>query len=203
MVPGFTNPPMPQFVLPLFPSGATEITSTLSFSRVEQTVTYFHSGMPIFSHDQTDRASFRYITAQLHVTAGATQAQLSRAFGVPQITIKRAVKRYRSLGIKGFFAPRVTRGAAVLTNAVIEKAQSQLDAGQSAIAVATALGIKPDTFTKAIRAGRLHALAKKKTPTTAAMPQSHPAASKLRLAITASAAAASVAAKANAPTKTA
>ena len=174
---------MAQLVLPLFPSGATEITPTLSFSRVEQTVTYFHSGMPIFSHDQSERASFRYITAQLHVTAGATQAQLSRAFGVPQITIKRAVKLYRDLGIKGFFAPRVTRGAAVLTASVIEQAQGQLDAGQSAIAVATELGIKPDTFTKAIRAGRLHALAKKKTPKTQAMPQSPPTALKLRRAI--------------------
>jgi len=187
---------MAQLVLPLFPSGATEITSTLSFSRVEQTVTYFHSGMPIFSHDQNERASFRYIAAQLHVTAGATQAQLSRAFGVPQITIKRAVKLYRDLGIKGFFAPRVTRGAAVLTGSVLEQAQSQLDAGQSAIAVATKLGIKPDTFTKAIRAGRLHAPAKKKTPKIVAMPQSPAAVLKLRLAIPA-------AAKANAPTKTA
>ncbi|NDP41073.1 MAG: hypothetical protein GZ093_20550 [Rhodoferax sp.] len=179
---------MAQLVLPLFPSGATEITPTLSFSRVDQTVTYFHSGMPIFSHDQNERASFRYITAQLHVTAGATQAQLSRAFGVPLITIKRAVKQYRALGIKGFFAPRVTRGAAVLTANVLEQAQGQLNAGQSAIAVATELGIKTDTFTKAIRAGRLHALAKKKMPKTQVMPQSPPAALKLRRAIPASAA---------------
>ncbi len=174
---------MAQLVLPLFPSGATEITPTLSFSRTEQLVSYFDSGMPIFSHDQSERASFRYITAQLHVTAGATQAQLSRAFGVPQITIKRAVKLYRSLGIKGFFAPRVTRGAAVLTDSVLEQAQSQLNAGQSALAVATELGIKPDTFSKAIRAGRLHALAKKKTAKTAAMPQSPPAAFKPHRAI--------------------
>ena len=161
---------MTQLVLPLFPAGATEITPTLSFSRTEITVTYFHAGMPMFSHDQNDRASFRYITAQLHVTAGATQAQLSRAFGVPLITIKRAVKQYRNLGIKSFFAPRVTRGAAILTDSVLEQAQRLLDAGQSVLAVATALGIKPDTFNKALRAGRLHALAKKKLPRTQATP---------------------------------
>lgn len=158
---------MPQLHLPLFPSGATEITATLSFSRTDETVTYFHSGMPIFSHDQHDRASFRFIAAQLHVTSGASQADMSRAFGVPTITIKRAVKQYKAQGAKGFFASRVTRGAVVLTQSVLEQAQSQLDAGQPARAVAQTLGIKPDTLIKAIRAGRLRAPAKKKTRTAA------------------------------------
>jgi len=158
----FASQPMPQLHLPLFPSGATEITATLSFSRTQETITYFHSGMPIFSHEQSDRASFRLITAQLHVTGGAKQADLSRAFGVPRITIKRAVKIYRDLGAKGFFAPRLSRGAAVLTDGVIEQAQRLLDAGQSARSVAALLGIKPDTFTKAVRAGRLREPAKKR-----------------------------------------
>lgn len=158
---------MPQILLPLFPGGATEITETLSFSRTDETVTYFHCGMPVFSHDQSDRASFRLITAQLHVTCGAKQADIARAFGVPQITIKRAVKLYRQAGPKGFFAPRVTRGSSVLTEALLEQAQSHLDDGQSAPMVAELLGIKPNTLTKAIRAGRLRAPAKKKPKATA------------------------------------
>ncbi len=77
--PGFTEPTMAQLVLPLFPSGATEITPTLSFSRVDQTVTYFHSGMPIFSHDQNERASlsFHHSTTARH--RRATQVRLSEA----------------------------------------------------------------------------------------------------------------------------
>lgn len=35
---------MPQLHLPLFPSGATEITATLSFCKEDDTVTYFHCG---------------------------------------------------------------------------------------------------------------------------------------------------------------
>jgi hypothetical protein len=93
--------PMPQLHLPLFPGGATEIAETLSFSRSGATVTYFHCGMPVFSHDQHDRASFRLIAAQMYVTCGAKQANIARALGVPQITIERAVKQYRADGIKG------------------------------------------------------------------------------------------------------
>ena len=156
---------MPQLHLPLFPSGATEITATLSFCKEDDTVTYFHCGMPVFSHDKDDRASFRLITAQLHVTSGACQAELARAFGVPKISVKRAVKLYRSCGAAGFFAQRVGRGAAVLTEPVLLKAQNQLDAGQEPRAVAALLDIKADTFLKAIRAGRLHTPQKKVLPT--------------------------------------
>lgn len=157
---------MPQLHLPMFPAGATEIAATLSFCRTDDTVTYFHSGMPVFSHERSDRAAFRLIAAQLHVTCGVKQAALARAFGVPQITIKRAVKLHRAQGAKGFFAPRVTRGASVLTEPVMEHAQRHLDEGEGAPMVAELLGIKPDTLTKAIRAGRLRVPAKKK-PTPA------------------------------------
>lgn len=154
---------MPQLHLPLFPSGATAITATLSFSAQDSIVTYFHCAMPVFSHDKDDRASFRFITAQLHVTSGAAQAELARAFGISKISIKRAVKLYRSSGAAGFFAERAVRGAAVLTEPVLLQAQSQLDAGQASRTVAALLGIKDNTFTKAIQAGRLRIPPKKKT----------------------------------------
>ena len=154
---------MPQLHLPLFPSGATPITATLSFCNEVDTVTYFHCGMPVFSHDKGDRASFRLITAQLHVTSGTPQADLARVFGIPKIAVKRCVKLYRSSGAAGFFAARVGRGAAVLTDSVLLQAQSELDAGQEPRAVAALLDIKADTFLKAIRAGRLRTTFKKKT----------------------------------------
>ena len=156
---------MPQLHLPLFPRGATEITVALSFCRTDDTVTYFHFDMPIYSHAQDDRASFRFVSALLHVTCGARQAVLARAFGIPKINIKRAVKLYRASGSAGFFAERVYRSAAVLTEPIMQQAQSQLDAGQSPRAVAALLEIKPDTLIKAIRAGRLRAPVKKTTKT--------------------------------------
>lgn len=122
---------MPQLRLPLFPTGATEISQGLSFSRTNETVTYFHYDLPFFSHDQDERASFRLVSAILHITCGAKQADIARAFGIPKINIKRAVKIYRDSGPAGFFARRATRGAAVLTEPVLTQAQSHLDAGLS------------------------------------------------------------------------
>lgn len=160
----FVETDMPQLHLPLFPDGATEITASLSFSSESDAVTYFCTGMPIFSHAQNDRASFLVSVAQLHVTCGAKQADLARAFGIPTITVKRAVKLFRSGGAPAFYAQRAYRGAAVLTDTVLANAQSLLDSGCEPKTVALELGIKFDTFSKAIRAGRLH-YALKKSPT--------------------------------------
>jgi transposase len=167
---------MPQLRRPLFPSGATVISAVLSFCRTDDTVTYFHCDMPVFSHGKDDRAAFRLITAQLHITSGVKQVDLAQAFGISNITVKRAVKLYRSSGAAGFFAERISRGATVLTEPVMQQAQSQLDAGLAPRAVAILLAIKPDTLMKAIRAGRLRILVKKtiKTAHSPALKQTSP-----------------------------
>jgi DNA invertase Pin-like site-specific DNA recombinase len=154
---------MPQIQLPFFPEGVTHITPMLAFSTEEGRVTYFNGNMPVFFHDQGDIATFRMITAQFCVNGNTKQSEIAQAFGIPLVTVKRAVKMYRQAGPKGFYAPRKTRGAAVLTALVLAEAQSLLDEGLAPSSVAERLGIKPDTLSKAVRAGRLHQRAKKKT----------------------------------------
>lgn len=154
---------MPQLQLPFFPEGVTHITPLLAFGVEDGRVTYFNGSMPVFIHDQDDLASFRMITAQFCVNGNAKQCEVAQAFGIPKITLKRAVKLYRAQGPKGFYAPRKTRGAAVLTAAVLAEAQRLLDEGLETAEVARQLGIKPDTLSKAVRAGRLRPAAKKKT----------------------------------------
>ena len=154
---------MPQVQLPFFPEGVTHITPLLAFSKQDGRITYFNGSMPVFSHDETDRDSFRMITAQFCESGNAKQADIARAFGVPAISIKRAVRLYRRQGPKGFYAQRKTRGPAVLTPAVLVQAQQLLDEGLETPEVAERLAIKPDTLSKAVRAGRLHKRAKKKT----------------------------------------
>lgn len=155
---------MPQIQLPFFPEGVTHITPLLAFGVEDGRITYFNGSMPVFVHDQEDVASFRMITAQFCVTGNAKQCEVAQAFGIPKITIKRAVKLYREAGPKGFYRPRQTRGAAVLTALVLTEAQRLLDEGLEPRAVAERLGIKPDTLSKAVRVGRLHRAVKKKTP---------------------------------------
>jgi transposase len=153
--------PMSQIQLPLFPAGVTQITAVLAFSKEDGRVTYFNGSMPVFVHEEEDLASFRMITAQFCVNGNATQAEIMRAFGVSKVSLKRAVRRYRTEGPKGFYQPQKRRGPAVLTPSVLTQAQQLLDEGLEPAQVADRLGIKRDTFSKAVRAGRLHAVVKK------------------------------------------
>ena len=152
---------MPQLQLPFFPEGVTHITPRLAFRKEAGRVVYFNGSMPVFVHEELDVASFRMITAQFCVNGNATQADIARAFGVAKISLKRAVKRYRAEGPKGFYVPRKGRGPAVLTATVLAEAQQLLDDGLEPSAVADRLGVKPDTLSKAVRAGRLHKPVKK------------------------------------------
>lgn len=153
---------MPQAQFPFFPVGVTHITSMLAFSCEEGQVTYFTGNMPVFFHPESDRDTFNMITAQFCVSGHAKQMDIVRAFGVTKISVKRAVKLYRQEGPKGFFRERNRRGAAVLTDEVLTKAQRLLDDGLDTPEVADRLAIKNNTLYKASRAGKLHVPAKKK-----------------------------------------
>ncbi|MCP4208131.1 MAG: helix-turn-helix domain-containing protein [Shimia sp.] len=156
---------MPQMHLPLFPDGVEHITPELAFEKKAGQITYFNGHMPVFIHDEQDIATFRMITAQFCINGNATQADISRAFGVTLISVKRAVKRYREKGVSGFYEEAKRRGPAVLTEAVLTEAQERLDEGLDTSEVAEQLAVKRDTLAKAIRAGRLHKPTKKKTST--------------------------------------
>ena len=144
---------MPQALLPLFPADVTAINELVSFAQREGTVYYFNGVMPVYSHAESDRASFRMFTSQLVVNGNCTQAELVRALGISAISLKRYVKRYRQGGAR---QPRV------LTPAVRQKAQELLQQGQERNWVARQLGLKSDTLRKAIQAGRIVEPIKKK-----------------------------------------
>ena len=121
---------MPQLQLPIFPDGSTKITNNLYFTKENNKITYAYGTLPVFSHYENEQDTFRMITAQFCVNGNAKQADIIRAFGVTKISVQRAVKLYREDGIKGFYRKRKTRGAAVLTPSVLEKAQHLLDEGK-------------------------------------------------------------------------
>jgi transposase-like protein len=156
---------MPQMHLPFFPDGVEHITSELAFEKKDGQVTYFNGHMPVFIHAEDDIATFRMITAQFYLNGNVKQADICRAFGLPPISVKRAVKRYLEKGVAGFYEEPKRRGPAVLTAPVLKRAQALFDEGLETSAVAEQLGVKRDTLAKAVRAGRLHKPAKKKTST--------------------------------------
>lgn len=152
---------MPQLQFPFFPEGSTNITPVLAFAKQDGRITYFTGGLPVFMHDEQDLASFRMITAQFCENGHARQSEIARAFGIPKITVKRAVKLYRAKGTAGFYAPKKTRGPAVLTAMVLRQAQRLFDEGLPIAKVAEQLGLLRDTLAKAVRTGRLHVSLKK------------------------------------------
>lgn len=147
---------MPQVQLPIFSEGVTPVTGDLAFEKRDGRVTYFNGTMPVFVHDEDDIATFRMITSQFVVNGNATQAEIAKAFGIPKISVKRGVKRYRDKGPRGFYERRNTRGAAVLTPEVLHRAQVMLEEGEDLQAVGEALGVKKNTLNKAVLGGKLH-----------------------------------------------
>ena len=157
---------MPPLQSPTFPIGVTPITSLLGFLKEDNNITYFYGSLPVFSHKEEDKDSFRMITAQFCASGHTKQIEIARAFGVTSISVKRSVKLYRAEGPRGFYKPKIRRGAAVLTPSVIKQAQQLLSEHEEVGNISLKLNIKPDTLSKAIRAGKLYKLAKKKIQMT-------------------------------------
>ncbi len=146
---------MPQMILPIFPEDVVELNGYLAVKKESGQVTYFNGMMPVFTHAESDVQSFQMITAQFCCNGLVKQADVARAFGVTDLSVMRAVKRYREHGASGFYTPKKTRGAVVLTSEVIEQAQTLLNEGKGLPEVAGELGLKRDTLAKAVRDGRL------------------------------------------------
>lgn len=155
---------MPQIQLPIFPEGMTHITNDIGFIKKDGKITYFNGHLPVFMHDEKDIRTFRMITSQFIATGLAGPVNIANAFGVPARTVKRYAKLYREKDVEGFYAPTVHRGAAVLTPDVMVKAQKMFDEGKEMGEVSKITGIKSNTLSKAISAGKLHRGVKKKLP---------------------------------------
>jgi transposase-like protein len=134
----------------------------LAFQQEDGKVVYFHGLLPVFQHDQKDLKSFRMYTSQLIANRTVRQRDIVRAFGVPLATVKRYMKVHRQHGAAGFFQQPRRRSANVLTPEVKQRTQALLDEGKSVPEVSREIGVARTTLHKAIQAGRLHAVKKKR-----------------------------------------
>jgi transposase-like protein len=146
---------MPQIQLPVFPASSTAITPELAFEQRDGQVYYFNGHLPVFTHPVDDIASFRFFTSQLITNGSASQSQISKAFGVPLVTVKRACKKLRLEGAAAFFRPSPPRQGYKLTDDLLVQAQAMLDEGLEVPAIGQRLGVLPNTLHKAISHHRL------------------------------------------------
>ena len=63
---------------------------------------YFNGHLPVFVHEKSALRTSLFST-QLVINGNATQAEISRAFGVPLVTVKRYVNLYPAQGATAFF----------------------------------------------------------------------------------------------------
>jgi hypothetical protein len=153
---------MPQVQLPMFPAGSVEINRDLACRTEGERVVYFNGHLPVFFHHPEDLASFRMFTSQLIVQGSATQGHVARAFGVPLVSIKRATQLYRTQGPAGFFVPKARREGSKLTAVKLAEARGLIAQGRPLATVSQQTGVLVDTLRKAITAGRLPPLKKRR-----------------------------------------
>jgi len=147
---------MPQQLLPLIPTGATQISDLVSVYRDDQRWTYYVGTLPVYYHDSGDSRMFKLVTAQMIEAGLCRKIDIIRTFGVSKNSVIRSVSKLRQGGIEAFFKKRQGRkGGKVLTQTVLERAQQLLDQGHSPRQVADELSVKYDTFRKALKDGRL------------------------------------------------
>ncbi|MCP4056643.1 MAG: hypothetical protein GY738_04850 [Pseudoalteromonas sp.] len=147
---------MTQLLLPLIAPGITQINSYVSVFENSGLWTYFLGEFPIYSHRADDHRLFRLTIAQLIESGACRQIDVIKAFGISKSKVIRAQNKLRKHGAEAFFIDRRGRkSGTVMTPEVLEKAQNLLDSEYSKKEVAEELGVKYDTFRKAINDGRL------------------------------------------------
>jgi biotin operon repressor len=146
---------MPQMQLPIFPSHSTPITNELAFLERDGQVWYFNGSLPVLSHQVDDIASFRLHTSQFIANGLASQGQISQAFGIPLVSVKRACRTLREKGAQGFFVSPARKKGHKLTPEKLVEVQSLLNAQWEVAAIAQEVGVLSNTIHKAIRDGRL------------------------------------------------
>ena len=75
-----------QTLLPIFSPGVNLISNLVGYKKNEGRVYYFLGQLPLFSHNENDVNSFRFITSQLVVSGHVKQVDIVRTFGVSSIS---------------------------------------------------------------------------------------------------------------------
>lgn len=147
---------MGQLLLPLYSTDYVLITSHLAVQRKEDTVYYFHCGVPIYSHGVNERYKFRYCTSNLILQGLCRNVDIERTFKVSTDSVRRWKKVLSEQGESAFFGTKKQlRRSSKLTPHVLESIQQKLDKAQSVNSIAKGLGISEGTIRSAINKGRL------------------------------------------------
>lgn len=144
-------------LLPLIPHGASTISNNLSVINGEDIWTYFHCGLPVFSHRSSDNRAFRMITSSFIINGICRNVDIERAFNVSKTSVIRNCKKYKLFGSNAFFrqSSMGRKKSRVLSPEMLKKAEDLLSSDFTRREVADKLGVKYDTLNKAVQDGRI------------------------------------------------
>ena len=143
-------------LLPLIPYGATYISHNLSIINENERWTYFHGGLPVFSHDYNDKRAFRLITSSFILEGVCRNIDIENAFGVSKSSVIRSCNKLRNEGPDAFYKPKSRGGkGTVLTPQKIKEAEDLLEQGYTTSEVASKINVKYSTLSKAILQSRV------------------------------------------------
>jgi hypothetical protein len=144
-------------MLPVYPVGTEMISSNLGVGRKDGLVIYFHGGMPIYSHLESDYRSFRFITSKFILQGLCRKVDISDCFHVTYDSVKRYVRRLEECGDSGFFTNDKRNGGSryKLLPEVIDRMQRYLDDGKSNSEIARLEHVTEGAVRYSIRTGVL------------------------------------------------
>jgi len=147
-----------QHRIPLLPTEAETISAHLAVTRDGGQLTFVNASGPIFTCREDDEGALRFAAVMLseRCLGLATPSELAQVIGRHRSRVHEYRQRYEQGGVENLeVRRRGPRGASKLKGPLLERAQRQLNEGQSNRRVAEALGVSEGTIRKAIREGRL------------------------------------------------
>ena len=147
---------MGQLLLPLFPKETKYLTPYLGVFEEDGMVYYLHSGVPIYSHAESDLSNFRFVTSNLILQGLCKNVDIVRVFSVSTDSVRRWKKRLKEEGEGVFFGNENRRGRShKLLPHVLERIQKALDKGESNNSIAKREEISEGSIRYSIKQGYL------------------------------------------------
>lgn len=143
-----------QFELPVAPAGSEKISEVVARLRCEGKVAYIAAGVPVFTHDEGDKAGERVAALQMMELGLASQAELTRAFGINRTTLFRQHRALESEGVLGVVGKkRGPQGRHRFTSEKRRRVERLLNEGVSIRQAAEAVGVSEGTVRHALNRG--------------------------------------------------
>lgn len=132
------------------------ITPVLGVREENGLIVYFHSGMPIYSHEKEELHKFRYTTSNFLKQGLCKNIDIVNTFHVSTDSVRRWKKVLIDQGEEAFFNTEKRHGRShKLLPEMLERIQNKINTGQSVNSIAKGEGISEGSIRYGFDTGKL------------------------------------------------